>query len=127
MSKREESDDEVASVGEIGTEEHESEWDFDDKVERYLVEHYGEENVEDNRRLEENDRIADFFVKGPLTTFAIEVENDFEACIKGTGQAIIYAHDRMGVTPIVITPKDHIEYPEASALNEQATIVELDL
>lgn len=106
---------------------HESERTFSERVREYLVEHYGEENVESQVYLDETGRFADFWVDGPVVSLAVEVENDWEAASKGIGQALLYgAHDDDAV-PVVILPKGHVDYPEVEMLRERIAIIELDV
>lgn len=106
---------------------HESERTYHERVREYLVEQYGEENVESTKYLDETGRFADFWVEGPVVTLAVEVENDWEAVSKGIGQATLYsAHDDDAV-PVVIVPPGHVEYPEVEMLRERIAIIELDV
>lgn len=52
--------------------------------------------------------------------YAIEVENDWEAVMKGVGQALLYAgHFDRGI-PVVAFPEGHVEQPEYDDLRAQA-------
>lgn len=104
---------------------HEYESEFAEKVGEYLIESYGEENVEQNKFLSESYRFVDFWVDGPVVTLAIEVENDFDAVIEGVGQALMYAGHDDGVVPVVIIPEDHVEHPEVDYLRETVRIIEM--
>lgn len=105
---------------------HESEKSYSYRVRKFLEETYGKDNVHGNHYLSESVRYVDYYVEGPLANFAIEIENDFEACLKGTGQALIYAGE-LECVPLIIVPPDHIERPEYEYLNEHVEIVELDV
>lgn len=105
---------------------HESETSFDERVEEYLIEKYGEHHVEHNVYLSESGRYADFHVKGPVVELMIEVENDFEACFKGTGQALLYAAHSRNAVPVIIAPPGHVKEPEAEMLSRHVPIIELD-
>lgn len=106
---------------------HESEKSFHDKVHEYLIDAYGENNVTSKVYLEESYRFADFWVHTPIVDLAIEVENDFNAVIRGVGQAFLYAAHSKNAVPVVIVPKGHIEQPEVDMLRQRITITELEL
>lgn len=106
---------------------HESERTFHEKVLEYLEGVYGEENVETNKYLSEARRYCDVWVETQLGILAIEIENDFEACFKGVGQAIVYAAHHEEAMPMIIVPEDHVEEPERSMLARHVPIAELDL
>lgn len=106
---------------------HEPELSFRDRIVAYLQDHYGEENVEENKYLPEPYRFCDIWVEGPLVDYAIEVENDFDAAIKGVGQALIYAAEEENAVPIVVVPPGHVEEPEVSSLRRVVRVVELDV
>lgn len=105
---------------------HEPEKTFSYRVRKYLIDNYGKDNVHDNEFLPERYRWADYYVEGPITDFAIEIENDFDSCFKGVSQALVYAAE-LEATPLVIVPPGHIEEPERSDLNKIVRIEELDV
>lgn len=111
---------------------HVSESTYQDRVEEWLIGEYGEDNVERNKYLNEPDvydegtiRFCDFWVEGPVCTFAIEVENDFDACWKGKTQAEIYSKFDSGAVPVIFIPPGHVEEPEVSMMRESILIKEL--
>lgn len=106
---------------------HESEHDFTDRVGHYLEGMFGEDNVFGNLYLKETGRYADWWVDLDVVILAIEVENDWEAAIKGVGQAILYSKHSEKAIPLVIIPPGHIEEPEATMLREEVHIIELDV
>lgn len=77
-------------------------------------------------RLPSSNRRVDFVVvhtrpgDADNLVHAVEVENDFEAMVKGTGQAQMYAGHYNLATPVVAYPVGHVEEPEYSALCQQA-------
>lgn len=118
------------SQKELDPDNHEPEDDFAVKVEKWLIEQYGEDNVEGNKYLSdehiynidaESRRYVDFWVNGPMCDFAIEVENDFDAAFNGVGQSVVYAahtFDDPNVKRVIILPEDHVEQPEATMMRE---------
>lgn len=100
---------------------------YQERVVDYLIEHYGEDNVEDNEYLSETSRYADVWVEGPVLTLAIEIENDFEAVFKGVGQTIVYAAHSDEAVPVIIIPPGHTEEPEASMIRSRIPLIELDV
>lgn len=105
---------------------HESEITYHEKVQKVLELHYGEENVEYEKFLSETHRFVDFWVEGPVVDLAIEVENDFEAALKGAGQSILYAAHELNAVPVIILPPDHVEQPEADMMRSNIAIVEME-
>lgn len=96
---------------------HESERPYHDCVVAWLKEEYGEDNVETDKYLRETGRYCDVWIDGPLAVLAVEIENDWEAVLKGIGQAHLYAaHETAGAVPMVITPPGHVEEPEVTLL-----------
>lgn len=71
-------------------------------------------------------RVVDVLALTEPAKFVIEVENDFEAAVKGVGQAAIYADgvDRSlrPVYPLVVVPTGHVEEPERTALERRTGI-----
>lgn len=106
---------------------HESEETFQDRVVEYLEDEYGAENIEENKYLPDPYRFCDIWVEGPLVDYAIEVENDFDAAIKGVGQSLIYAAEEVNAVPIVVLPANHVDEPEVSSLRRAVPVVELDV
>lgn len=106
---------------------HETEKSYADRIEEWLVDTYGRDNVHRDYYLSRTVRYVDFYVNGPLTDFAIEVENDFEAVFKGIGQSLLYAGDIGSATPLIIIPPGHFEEPERTILNNHVTIKELEI
>lgn len=107
------------------SEDHEPEQSFYDRVEQFLETEYGAANVESDKFLPEPYRFADLWVETPLVDYAIEVENDFEAVLKGVGQVLIYAAEETNAVPVIIVPPDHVDEPEVSALRRRVPVVEL--
>lgn len=105
---------------------HETEDAYHEKVKSILERSYGEENVEYEKYLPETRRFVDFWVEGPVVDLAIEVENDFEAALKGAGQSILYAAHELNAVPVIILPPDHVEQPEADMMRSNIAIVELE-
>lgn len=112
---------------------HETEKSFQYRVRKYLEKKYGKENVLDHEYLKESPfegetgRFVDYWVNSPIGILAIEVENDFEACFKGTGQAIVYALHEREAMPLIIVPPGHVKEPEATMLSTHTPIIELDV
>lgn len=104
---------------------HEYENEFARKVGEYLIEQYGEENVEQNKYFSESRRYVDFWVDAPVVSLAIEVENDFDAVMEGVGQSLVYAGHEEGAIPLVIVPEDHVEHPEVDYLRETVRVIEM--
>lgn len=105
---------------------HTPENTFDRAVERFLCDAFDatDEQLAYQPRLSETYRMPDFLVQLPDVTFAVEVENDFEAAFEGVGQAICYAgHFEHGV-PVVVLPEGHVEQPEYDLLRQQAESVQ---
>lgn len=103
---------------------HEEERPYHERLVEHLVTEYGEEHVETDVYLEETGRFCDVLVETPLVTLALEVENDWEAVIKGIGQATLYAaHYPEGAVPVVVTPPGHVEEPEVSLLRRNGVLV----
>lgn len=104
---------------------HENERKFGDRIEEELNTRFGRTNVRREVYLQDTRRYADFLVEGELQDYAIEVENDWEACLKGVGQAILYANHFDNCKPVVVVPKGHVEYPEVTKLREDILVWEL--
>lgn len=104
-------------------------------VKPWLEDRFGEDNVlaevrldGDDSRVEchyDTDRRADFIVHGPVSTWAIEAENDAEAIYEGVTQALLYAQHHPEWRPCVVTPPGHLDEPEASLLEPFVRIAEL--
>lgn len=103
---------------------HEPERTFHDRVLTLCRAMYGEANVESNAYMSETGRFCDIMVETGVVRLAIEVENDWEACVKGVGQALMYSarSDTMGV---VVTPEGHVEEPEHTILSATVPIIEI--
>lgn len=109
---------------------------FADYVEEYLVDEYGRDAVTREaylyvRREGARDYVGfvDFLVDGPLTTWAIEVENDADRkhVRQGVGQAVEYAAvggEKYGErwTPAVIIPDHHDDSPALADVRGDVTI-----
>lgn len=106
---------------------HQYEDNFHEDVAGYLESHFGEDNVDHELYLPQTGRYCDFWVTGPLTDYAIEVENDWEAAIQGVGQSLLYAAHAANTIPVVIVPDGHIEEPEASLYRQRAGVAILEL
>ncbi|MDY7082247.1 MAG: hypothetical protein SXQ77_07565, partial [Halobacteria archaeon] len=96
---------------------------FEEKVVARLREFYGPEMVKPQYRFEESGRVADILLHGPLASFAIEIENDWEAAIKGIGQAVVYASEVGPIVPVVCLPRGHTEMPEAENVRNWGTLI----
>lgn len=97
---------------------HESEYTFMDAVEAFLDGYYSKFERE---HVLPSQRRPDFVVWTAMGTVAVEVENDFEAAIKGAGQAQMYAAEVEETyygpcEPLVIVPSGHVENPEVEYL-----------
>jgi hypothetical protein len=101
---------------------HVSERDFHDTVEKYLYEQYPDADIENGVYLSKTGRYADFIVQTEVTTYAVEVENDFESSIGGLGQAILYATHDPEYTPLLAVPAKHTEEPEWTLMKQSAVI-----
>lgn len=62
-------------------------------------------------------RWVDFVARTPFTTYAIEVEDNWEGVYSGIGQAIGYAAE-LGGEGIVVLPADAVEDPEYTYIVE---------
>lgn len=102
---------------------HESEMRFEERVIERLRELYGEESVKEQYYFEDTGRWADAIVLGPVASFAIEIENDFEAAIEGVGQSQLYASEVGPLVPMVIVPRGHTDQPETDLLRNWGTLV----
>ena len=100
----------------------------DEHVGPWLADLFGAENIEQEVYLDNSGRYADFWVDLGQFAIAVEVENDWEASVKGVGQAMLYAKHEQNVWPLVVVPKGHIEQPEFDYLRERSpvAIVEVD-
>lgn len=106
---------------------HETERVFHEAVGAVLRRAYGEDAVESKVRLGATERICDYVVtRAGRDRLCVEVENDFEAAIEGTGQAVLYANHYTLGQGIVIVPDGHIEFPENVYLwSDKTTVREL--
>jgi len=91
--------------------------------------------VRSNVYYSDTGRFADAIVVTDMAVFAIEVENDFEAALKGVSQAALYASsarreyedDPRPVSPLVVLPAGHADRPEAERIREETGIHILEL
>lgn len=93
---------------------HEPESEYEEKVLHALRDAYGEDNVHSQETLDSTGRRADIVVTQPGSTEArlvAEVENDWEACLKGAGQVILYSKE-LGCPGYIFVPPHHVETPE---------------
>lgn len=105
------------------TEEHETERTFHATVVAWAMDQYGEEEVFSKAYQGITRRYPDILINGPITDYAIEVENDADAAIKGIGQASLYAATAgHRYVPIVIVPDGHIAEPEFSHINQHTPV-----
>lgn len=92
---------------------HEAESTFEDDVERYLYDEFGEsaEWIDDNVWLPGTSGYADFWVEFSDMAYAIEVENDADSIRPGCAQAMEYASPKnhYNAVPVVIVPEGHNE------------------
>lgn len=105
---------------------HSWESEFRREVVSWFIENgYG---VRSNVYLPTSQRFADLVIEDSFAVYAVELENDFEACLKGTSQAAIYAEGVQGdypdrpVYPVVITPTGHVEEPERTGIETRTGI-----
>lgn len=102
---------------------HEYESEFHETVAAWLEANFGEANVTYEPRLPATGRVPDFWVRDDLCNYAVEVENDWEAVIKGVGQAVLYAAHSPNTVAVVAVPPGHLEQPEASLIAERTSVV----
>lgn len=110
-----------------------SEDEFKDKIEPILHRWYGEDAVTREKYLtspydmeDTTRRYADFVVRQPMVTLAIEVKDNEEAVYKAAGQAIMYArHFRFGL-PVVILPWGEMEQPETKMVASRVQVVPMN-
>lgn len=105
---------------------HDSERNYQERVADWFRSEYGDDSVLTNVYLPKTGRYVDLLVEIPPLSFAIEIENDWEACFKGVGQALLYGAESNSI-PVVIVPKGHVEEPERAYLSSFVRIVELDV
>ncbi|MFC7165687.1 hypothetical protein [Halospeciosus flavus] len=105
---------------------HVPEDEFAESVQTWLESEFGSDDVEQNYVLDETSREVDFLANGPVATWAIEVENDAESLIKGTGQTTLYAAHDPEYRPAVVVPAGHVEEPERTLVAEHLAVVEFD-
>lgn len=96
-----------------------SEAEFHNLVATWLSESF--EYVEHEPYLDSG-RIPDFVAHTPFETYAIEVEDNWEAVYTGVGQAEGYAAE-LDAEPVVVIPATAVEQPEYSHLSKRVTIV----
>ena len=109
-------------------DEHEPELKFQERLYEHYCEKYGAENVEREKRFS-NGRRTDFWIETGDAILAVEVENDADSVIAGSGQALLYATEHERAVPVVAVPADHIEEPERTqiASQTQVLVIEYDL
>lgn len=106
---------------------HEPESEYTENVAEWLEDTFGEENVEANRYLEATGRYADYWVDLGAVSIAVEVENDWEAAIKGVGQASLYAAHAENVWPLVVLPTGHVDEPESTYLSTSTPVAVIEI
>lgn len=89
-----------------------------------LQDTFGSENVESERFLEETGRFCDIWIEAGPVVLACELENDWEAVIKGVSQALLYAQHDPRALPVVILPPGLVESPEKEMLENYVPIIE---
>lgn len=96
----------------------ETEGAFREQVVADLEDAYGAARVRTDVTLPATDRRCDIIVKTHVGAddLAIEVENDFEAVMKGRSQARLYA-EQVGAEPYVVVPAGHVDIPEVFYLS----------
>lgn len=100
--------------------------DFEDKAEQTLHQWFGAEHVERQHYFPSTARRADFVVRLPMVTLAVEVEDTSYTLHETVGQARLYAnHFRYGV-PVVVVPHDTLAQPEAQMLSSHVNLVPMD-
>jgi len=82
--------------------------EFNDYIEELLVNHYGEDNVARNKKLD-SDRIPDFIVETKLGTAMVQAESSAEAAIKGKAQVELYAAHNLSSFGVVLYPQQDEE------------------
>lgn len=106
---------------------HVSEYDFSDVVQAWLEETFGQSTVDDYHHLSESDRIADFYVNLGRVGVVVEVENDFEAVVRGVGQSLLYGAHFPNAWPLVVVPEGHIENPEFEYFRHRSPVAIVEL
>lgn len=103
----------------------------EDEFHRYVGEwfrhHYGQENVSHEVYLDATGRYADFIINSPIGTLCVEVENDFESVMNGTGQAVLYGTHYPNTISVVVVPAEHTESPEYDYLRWRTNVVVIEL
>jgi hypothetical protein len=107
---------------------HESEADFEIRVQVALEQMYGAENVERQVVLPASHRRPDFVVEDTLATYYVELESEFDAAIEGVGQSLLYAaHEPQGRgVPVVIVPDGHLDEPEEEFIRHRTPAILLE-
>jgi hypothetical protein len=100
-----------------------SESAFNDAVEEWIDDHFPTARVEDNPTLSDTDRQPDYWLYLAGMNVAIEVENDWEACVKGVGQALMYAAHLPNTVPVVLLPTGYAEQPESEMVASRTPVI----
>lgn len=85
-----------------------SEKEFKDYIEKVLISHFGEENVEREFYLESR-RIPDFKVETHLGIAMIEAKDEADSAIGGKGQVDLYAAHYLSAYGVVLFPESDYE------------------
>lgn len=100
---------------------------YQDKLEPYLHETYGEENVERDVFLDQTYRYVDFLVEVGDVYLAIEVENSTDHVVyEGHGQAELYAQHSDQYLPVIYYPHDGENEAELNMIGTQVGLVPFD-
>lgn len=102
---------------------HSPEVEIEVQVEERLKDLHGEEAVQTQVYLPETGRFCDIVADLPHVTLCIEVESREEALTKGVGQTLLYAGHYPDGVPVIITPLDHLQEPEANIWRQRGVVI----
>lgn len=108
---------------------HRTEKSFEDIVEQWFIDEYGEENVHRQVYQPGPRWFVDLVVVFPFATLFIEIESRASEIRPGVAQALGYAaSDTRRGLPMVILPMDHLYDPKVERISQSNTvaIVEFD-
>lgn len=101
-----------------------SEEEFKDYIEKVLIAHYGEDNVEREVYLE-SQRIVDFKVETKLGTAMVEAKDNASDAIGAKGQVEHYAAHKLSAFAIVLYP-EHQNEPDLDYFGDGVCFMEFE-
>jgi len=92
---------------------HETEEPFQDRVQSWLADTYGPENVYEEKVLPVTRKRVDLYVEthGGGPDFVFETENDWTGVQKSHGQSILYS-DQLDARAFIVVPEGHVSWPD---------------